>query len=136
MTIADQINNLLRQTKKRQADLARALNVRANTVSEWCKGRHDVSAVYYPKIAEFFGVSLDYLITGNEPRGAPVAPVQQIIGNNNSNNTAIAGGVADGVSALDLELLRVVSGFDIRAKTEVLHFAYQIEKQIKSGGGF
>ena len=129
MTIADQINDLLKTQKRRQADLARALGVRANTVSEWCKGRHDVSASYYPKIAEFFGVSLDYLITGKEPRGAPVAPVQQIIGNNNSNNTAIAGGVGDGVSALDLELLKVVSGFDIRAKTEVLHFAYQIEKQ-------
>nr|DAO90627.1 MAG TPA: helix-turn-helix domain protein [Caudoviricetes sp.] len=136
MTIADQINDLLRQTKTRQADLARALNVRPNTVSEWCKGRHDVSAAYYPKIAEFFGVSLDYLITGKEPRGAPAAPVQQIIGNNNSNNTAIAGGVGVDISALDLELLKVVSGFDIRAKTEVLHFAYQIEKQIKSGGGF
>ncbi len=136
MTIADQINDLLKTQKRRQADLARALGVRANTVSEWCKGRHDVSASYYPKIAEFFGVSLDYLITGKEPRGAPAAPVQQIIGNKNSNNTAIAGGVGDGVSALDLELLKVVSGFDIRAKTEVLHFAYQIEKQIKSGGGF
>lgn len=136
MTIADQINDLLKTQKRRQADLARALGVRANTVSEWCKGRHDVSASYYPKIAEFFGVSLDYLITGKEPRGAPAAPVQQIIGNNNSNNTAIAGGVGDGVSALDLELLKVVSGFDIQAKTEVLHFAYQIKKQIKSGGGF
>lgn len=137
MTIADQINDLLKNQKRRQADLARALGVRANTVSEWCKGRHDVSASYYPKIAEFFGVSLDYLITGNEPRGAPAtAPLQQIIGNNNSHNTAIAGDMCDGLSALDIELLKVVSGFGIREKTEVLHFAYQIEKEIKSGGGF
>lgn len=136
MTIAERIRDLLKTQKKRQSDLARVLHVRATTVSEWCKGKHDITATFYPKIAEFFGVSLDYLITGNEPRGAPAAPVQQIIGNNNSNNTAIAGGVCDDISALDLELLKVVSGFDIRAKTEVLHFAYQIEKQIKSGGGF
>ena len=81
-------------------------------------------------------MSLDYLITGNEPRGAPAAPLQQIIGNNTSHTTAIAGDMCDGLSALDIELLKVVSGFGIREKTKVLHFAYQIEKEIKSGGGF
>ncbi|MCM1221519.1 MAG: helix-turn-helix domain-containing protein [Lachnospiraceae bacterium] len=136
MTIAERIFDLAKAQRKRQSDIARALNVRATTVSEWRKGKHEVSAAYYPKLAEFFGVSLDYLITGKEPRGAPSAPVQQIIGNNNTHNTAIAGGLDSDITALDLELLKVVAGFDIRAKTEVLHFAYQIEKQIKSGGGF
>ena len=129
MTIAERIFDLAKQQKKRQSDIARFLGVRATTVSEWRKGKHDISASY-------FGVSLDYLITGNEPRGAPAAPLQQIIGNNNSHNTAIAGDMCDGLSALDIELLKVVSGFGIREKTEVLHFAYQIEKEIKSGGGF
>lgn len=137
MTIAERIIDLAKQQKKRQSDIARFLGVRATTVSEWYKGKHDISASYYPKLAEYFGVSLDYLITGNEPRGAPAAaPLQQIIGNNNSHNTAIAGDMCDGLSALDIELLKVVSGFGIREKTEVLHFAYQIEKEIKSGGGF
>ena len=46
MTIADQINDLLKTQKRRQADLARALGVRANTVSEWCKRRNRDNDTY------------------------------------------------------------------------------------------
>lgn len=134
MTLTDRIFDLLNKKGKTQTDIARLLNVRPTTVSEWKKGKYAPTVDHCVTLAEYFGVSLDYLITGREPRGAPV---QQIIGNNNSNNTAIAGDVAGAVlTEYERELLKVAGAFDMRRKTELLNFAYQIEKQIKSEGGF
>lgn len=134
MTLTDRIFDLLNKKGKSQTDIARLLNVRPTTVSEWKKGKYTPTVEHCVTLADYFGVSLDYLITGREPRGAPV---QQIIGNNNSNNTAIAGDVAGAVlTEYERELLKVAGAFDMRRKTELLNFAYQIEKQIKSEGGF
>ncbi len=134
MTLTDRIFDLLNKKGKTQTDIARLLNVRPTTVSEWKKGKYTPTVEHCVTLAEYFGVSLDYLITGREPRGAPV---QQIIGNNNSNNTAIAGDAAGAVlTEYERELLKVAGAFDMRRKTELLNFAYQIEKQIKSEGGF
>lgn len=134
MTLTDRIFDLLNKKGKTQTDIARLLNVRPTTVSEWKKGKYAPTVDHCVTLAEYFGVSLDYLITGREPRGAPV---QQIIGNNNSNNTAIAGDAMGAVlTEYERELLKVAGAFDMRRKTELLNFAYQIEKQIKGEGGF
>lgn len=135
MTMTERIFDLLNKSGKTQTDIAKLLNVRPTTVSEWRKGKYTPALSHCVALADFFGVSLDYLITGREPRGAPV---QQIIGNNNSNNTAVAeGGVAAGeCTEYGRELLKVVGGFDMRRKNELLSYAYQLEKQIKNEGGF
>ena len=134
MTLTDRIFDLLNKKGKTQTDIARLLNVRPTTVSEWKKGKYTPTVEHCVTLAEYFGVSLDYLITGREPRGAPV---QQIIGNNNSNNTAIAGDAAGAVlTEYERELLKAAGAFDMRRKNELLNFAYQIEKQIKDEGGF
>ena len=118
-----------KKQEKKQGDLARALNVRPTTVSEWKTGKREPSAVFYAKIAEYFGVSLDYLITGRPPRDAPV---QQIIGNNNSNNIAnVAGNVGGDLTEYERELLKVCESFDMRHKTALLMYAYDLEKEIK-----
>ena len=130
MTIAERIFYLLERRGKRSSDLARALGVRQTTVSEWKTGKREPSATQYAKLAEYFDVSLDYLITGREPRDAPV---QQIIGNNNSNNnvSTYSGNTAGGLSDYERELLKVCAGFDIRRKTALLTYAYNLEKEMK-----
>lgn len=134
MTLNERIFDLLGKKGKTQTDIARLLNVRANTVSEWKKGKYAPTVAHCVTLADYFGVSLDYLITGREPRGAPV---QQIIGNNNNNNAVVAGdAVLPPLTEYERELLQVAGAFDMRRKTELLNFAYQIEKQIKSEGGF
>ncbi|MCM1220642.1 MAG: helix-turn-helix domain-containing protein [Lachnospiraceae bacterium] len=134
MTLTERIFDLLSQKGKTQTDIARLLNVRPTTVSEWRKGKYTPSVANCVALADFFGVSLDYLITGREPRGAPV---QQIIGNNNSNNTAIAGGAvsAGDIGEYERELLKVAGAFDMRRKNDLLSYAYKLEKQIKDEGG-
>jgi transcriptional regulator with XRE-family HTH domain len=129
MTISERIFDLLKKQRKKQGDLARALGVRPTTVSEWNTGKREPSGSLYEKIAEYFGVSLDYLITGRPSRDAPV---QQIIGNNNSNNVAnIAGNVGGDLTEYERELLNVCAGFDIRRKTALLTYVYNLEKEMK-----
>lgn len=135
MTLTERIFDLLSQKGKTQTDIARLLNIRPTTVSEWRKNKYTPSVAHCVALADFFGVSLDYLITGREPRGAPV---QQIIGNNNSNNTAIAGAVVvagDDLPEYERELLKVAGAFDMRRKNDLLSYAYKLEKQIKDEGG-
>ena len=129
MAISERIFDLLESRGKRASDLARALGVRPTTVSEWKSGKREPSAVHYEKLAEYFGVSLDYLITGKSARDAPV---QQIIGNNNTNNVAtVSGNVSGELTEYERELLKVCAPFDIRRKTALLAYAYNLENEIK-----
>lgn len=128
MEIADRIFQLLEKQGKKQSDLARFIGVRPTTVSAW-KGGGVPSVDHLIHIAEFFGVSLDYLMTGKEPPPAPVVK-QGIFGNGNSNNT-VAFGVGGELSEYDAELLTVWGGLDIRRKTALLTFAYDLEKEMR-----
>jgi transcriptional regulator with XRE-family HTH domain len=49
------------------ADVARATGVAKATLSEWKKGTYRPKADKLQKIADYFGVSLDYLMTGQHP---------------------------------------------------------------------
>lgn len=129
MSISERIFLILEKQGKRQSDLVKLLNVRPTTVSEWKKGKREPSGVYYAKIAEYLGVSLDYLVAGREP---PSVPVQQIIGDRNTNNTVMfTGGGAVNLSEYERELLKLCATFDMRQKNALLSYAYGLEKQTK-----
>lgn len=49
------------------ADVARATGVAKATLSEWKKGTYRPKADKLQKIADYFGVTLDYLMTGAHP---------------------------------------------------------------------
>lgn len=131
MSVAERINLLLNKQGKRQSDLARFLEVRPTTVSEWVHGKREPSGMLYEKIADYFGVSLDYLIAGREP---PPAAVQQIIGNSNNNNTVNISNSGAALSEYERELLKVCGGMDMRQKNALLSFAYELEKTTKTEG--
>ena len=129
MSISERIFLILEKQGKRQSDLVKLLNVRPTTVSEWKKGKREPLGSYYAKIAEYLGVSLDYLIAGREP---PSVPVQQIIGDRNTNNTVMfTGGGAVNLSEYERELLKLCAAFDMRQKNALLSYAYDLEKQTK-----
>lgn len=46
------------------ADVCRATGIKPNTISNWKKKRHKLSTALLEKIAQYFGVSVDYMITG------------------------------------------------------------------------
>ena len=72
MTLTDRIFDLLNKKGKTQTDIARLLNVRPTTVSEWKKGKYTPTVEHCVTLAEYFGVSLDYLITAHSPERAAI----------------------------------------------------------------
>ena len=66
MEIYERIFELLGSKRSRQLDLAKAIGVSAQTVSSWKTRGSDPSAKLISSIADFLGVSTDYLLTGKE----------------------------------------------------------------------
>lgn len=69
MEIIERIYETLNQKDKRAYELCEKLGVRTSTMSTWKARQNDPPARYMKTIADFLGVSLDYLLTGEE---APV----------------------------------------------------------------
>lgn len=51
----------------KDADVSRGTNITKSTFSDWKNGRSVPKQEKLQKIADYFGVSLDYLTTGEEP---------------------------------------------------------------------
>lgn len=62
MDIITRIINMLRQRGKKQIELATFLGISNNNISEWKAGRSKSYMKYLPSIADFLGVSMEYLL--------------------------------------------------------------------------
>ena len=65
MCTLDKIKELLSQKGLKQKDLTDFLNLSKNAFTNWNNGNNNSYMKHLPKIAEFLGVSVDYLV-GNE----------------------------------------------------------------------
>ena len=65
MEVLDKIKQLLKEHKKKQIDLTTYLGLSPNAFTNWNIGDNASYMKHLPKIAEFFGVPVDYLL-GNE----------------------------------------------------------------------
>ena len=64
MNFSQRIIDLLVETKHNQAELARFVGVKANTVSDWINKGTSPKIEHLYRIADFFSISFDYLFTG------------------------------------------------------------------------
>lgn len=64
--IAQRIKDLMKSEKLTQMQLARALGVGQSSVSDWIKAKSEPSIENLWKLADFFDVSVDYLIGRKE----------------------------------------------------------------------
>ncbi len=67
MNTLDKITQLLKEQKKNQSDLCMHLGLKKNTYTNWKSGANSSYKKYLPQIAEFFNVSVDYLL-GNDSK--------------------------------------------------------------------
>ena len=76
MCVLDRISMLLKEQDKKQKDLCNYLGISKNVFTDWKGGRNKSYRSYLPAIANYFGVSVDYLL-GNtdERRPAPGRPI-------------------------------------------------------------
>lgn len=66
MDAVDRIFLLIKQKGLSQKEFADGIGTRSATVSDWKRKLYTPTTAKYVGIAEFFGVSLDYLLTGKE----------------------------------------------------------------------
>lgn len=66
MSILDNIKALLSKQGKKQTELTEYLNISVSVFSNWNAGISTSYNKYLPQIAEFFGVSVDYLVNGKD----------------------------------------------------------------------
>ncbi len=64
--IAQRIKDLMKSEKLTQMQLARALGVGQSSVSDWINAKSEPSIENLWKLADFFDVSVDYLIDRKE----------------------------------------------------------------------
>ena len=62
MDTLNKIIQILKERKIKQVELTNYLGVSKNIFTDWKSGRNTSYMKHLPKIAEFFGVSVDYLL--------------------------------------------------------------------------
>lgn len=62
---------LLKEKNIKVADVTRATGIASSTFTDWKKGRYTPKQDKLEKIADYFGVSLDYLTKGEEKEWTP-----------------------------------------------------------------
>lgn len=72
MTILERI--LLELGDRKESDLCKHIGINQNNFTNWKRRGTEPPAALLPLIAEFLGVSVDYLITGEEKGGYYIDP--------------------------------------------------------------
>ena len=67
MEVLNNIIHLLKSSGKKQKELTSYLSLSHNVFTEWKAGRNTSYKKHLPKIAEFFGVSVEYLLGKDTP---------------------------------------------------------------------
>lgn len=113
--IYDRINLLLRQQGKTKVGMAEATKIPLSTITSLFQRKSKNMKLQSVKlIAEYLGVSVDYLIMGYEPEKGSDA--QEV--NSNIN-----------FSKMDYEIMRISRGLSYRDKTMLLALAFELEEK-------
>lgn len=101
MEIIERITETLEKTDKKATDLCDRLGIRTSTMSTWKTRNSDPPAKYIKPIADFLGVSVHYLLTGEEAPAAS-SPLQKRTNFSNytghchrTNNLSLSGNSRD-----------------------------------------
>ena len=134
MSVSERIFEALKNSGKKQVDLAKAVGVRSNTVSDWKNKDASPSAELIYPIAQFLGVSCEYLLAGKDSGATTntgsVHTNNGIIGNTHAP-VIIKNGSERTLSDQENELLRIFNRLDIRDKTDLLSYAFSLEDKSK-----
>lgn len=76
MTICERMFAELDRQNKMAADLCRVLGVGTSQTTSWKNRNTDPPAKYIVKIADFLGVSLEYLLTGIDNSSSKLTPLE------------------------------------------------------------
>lgn len=108
-----------------QEQLAKEAHVTQTAVSQWEVGRTAPDKDIANLLADFFGVSLDYLLGRTSDRN------NSFIASNISGSNIVQGNgtvlVGENFSKEEAELLRIYRALDVRGRAKLLNTAFALE---------
>jgi putative transcriptional regulator len=110
-----------------QEQLAKEAHVTQAAVSQWELGRTAPDKDVANKLADFFGVSLDFLLGRTNDRNT-----QYFAQNISSSNVVQGSGtvtIGETISREETELLRIYRSLDVRGRARLLNTAFALEDE-------
>lgn len=134
----DKFAKLLLEAKKKglsAAKIADELGYKRARFTDWKNGRCEPDSESLKKIADYFGVSVDYLLEDDGAEGKNItannntqSTVTQI--DNSNANIKISANNAD-YSQNEKELIKIFRDLNFRSQIKVITYAYTVKDQEK-----
>lgn len=138
MTISQRIFEELKKQKKKQKELADYIGLSTSAISDWKKKGTNPAAEKISVIADFFGVSVDYLLTGRE-RDETKEPIKaynsvrvrdmtnsNIVTGNGNNSDSDSNSISDDAIEID----KIIKSFDTRKRVKFLSQIYDLADEL------
>lgn len=134
MTINARLFMLLADTHRTQKDLADFIGINERNVASWKQRGSDPPAKLIPKISEFFSVSMEWLLTGEERSHDSFVNNGSVSGNlgPHTGTIIVRNGGEKFLSEECAELVRVYESLDVRQRIRLLKSAFEIADGSKS----
>ncbi len=126
MSFSDKLYELRTSNGISQKDLANGLGVAQSSINYWEKGQRDPSITVVKKIADYFGVSLDYLIDfDSEPANIDIGETELV----RKYRTLDADGKETVDFILNKEYKRCLDGYLIKTQNGITYVEKTHKKQ-------
>ena len=123
--------------KRSQTEFASHLGISGKTVGAWKTRNSDPPAKYIPAIADFLGVSIEWLLTGDERNKNGSVHVTgsvsggAVVQGSNNGYVTVSNGNERVLSDEESELLRVYGALDVKGRINLLKTAFELEESKK-----
>lgn len=115
-------------------ELVTRLGFSKSNVTYWKKGSVPKSDTL-KKIADYFQVSTDYLLTGKDPSSISASNIHNsaVVQGNNATTLIVKNGKTEEreLSDHEVELLRIFHSLDMKGQVALLSYAYELEEKNK-----
>ena len=128
MTIYERMFALLSERRVSQKQFASSVGINPRNVSSWQTRGTDPPANVICKIAEFFGVSVEWLLSGEEHPHSSYVNNGSVSGNlgPHTGTIIVRNGGERVLSEECSELVRVYESLDVRQRIQLLKCAFEI----------
>ena len=128
MTINERMFALLSERRVSQKQFASSVGINPRNVSSWQTRGTDPPANVICKIAEFFGVSVEWLLSGEEHPHSSSVNNGSVSGNlgPHTGTIIVRNGGERVLSEECSELVRVYESLDVRQRIQLLKCAFEI----------
>jgi transcriptional regulator with XRE-family HTH domain len=137
----ENLNFLLEKKRIKPYKIARDLKINQGTMGRYVKGENIPEAKNLVKIADYLGVSTDYLlgretniINGSVSGNAIVNGVNSggVNINGNINQSEVKLSLNDGLKEEEEELLKIYRKLNLKNRNKLLSLAFELEEKNKS----